>query len=138
MIRSYDELMSLSTFKERFDYLKFNQEIGKETFGFDRFLNQEFYRSKEWKRTRRDAIVRDNACDLAVEDHEISDEDMIIVHHMNPLTIETFKYYPERLTDLDGVISTRLETHNGIHFGDDNYKDPYEITPREKGDTRLW
>lgn len=115
-IRIYTELITIPTFKERFEYLKLGGKIGAETFGFDRYLNQTLYRSLEWKRFRREIIVRDNGCDLACDDYEIHGK--ILIHHLNPLTIEDVVNRSYKIFDKNNVICTTLDTHNAIHYGD--------------------
>lgn len=136
MIRRYSELIQLSTFEERFNYLKLNGVVANETFGFDRYLNQQFYRSAEWKRVRQQVIIRDRGCDLAVPDHEIFDH--IIVHHMNPMSLEDIENNPELLLDPEYLICVSLDTHNAIHYGDGNYGNKDVIVDRIPGDTTLW
>lgn len=136
MIRRYSELIQLSTFEERFNYLKLNGVVANETFGFDRYLNQQFYRSAEWKRVRQQVIIRDRGCDLAVPDHEIFDQ--IIVHHMNPMSLEDIENNPELLLDTEYLICVSLDTHNAIHYGDSNYGNKDVVVDRIPGDTTLW
>lgn len=136
MIRRYSELIQLSTFEERFNYLKLNGVVANETFGFDRYLNQQFYRSAEWKRVRQQVIIRDRGCDLAVPDHEIFDQ--IIVHHMNPMSLEDIENNPELLLDPEYLICVSLDTHNAIHYGDSNYGNKDIVVDRIQGDTTLW
>ena len=134
-IRSYSELVLLPTFIERFDYLVLNGMVGHETFGTNRYLNQSFYRSKEWKRARNETIIRDNGCDLGILGREINDA--IYVHHMNPVTVEDLDEHYDLLLDPEFLICTAFYTHQGITFGD-----PKKLItlPRErtKGDTKLW
>lgn len=134
-IKSYRELRRLRTFEERFEYLKIGGVIGRETFGFERYLNQNFYRSPEWKHTRRDIIVRDNGCDLGIEDREIFGR--IIVHHINPISIEDIEYGRDIIFDHDNLVCCSHNTSNAIHYGDSSLliKLPQE---RRKGDTQLW
>lgn len=116
-IKTYSELILLPTFKERFEYLKLSGLVGKETFGFDRYLNQMFYqRSRKWKAVRDKVIIRDNACDLGVEGYDIHNR--IIIHHMNPVTIEDLERESDFLLDPEFLISTTHNTHNAIHYGD--------------------
>ena len=136
MIRRYSELIQLSTFEERFNYLKLNGVVANETFGFDRYLNQQFYRSAEWKRVRQQVIIRDRGCDLAVPDHEIFDQ--IIVHHMNQMSLEYIENNPELLLDPEYLICVSLDTHNAIHYGDSNYGNKDVVVDRIPGDTTLW
>lgn len=134
-IRTYSELITLSTFKERFNYLKLDGLVGESTFGFDRYLNQMFYRSQRWKEIRDFVIIRDNGCDLGVEGYEIHSR--IIIHHMNPITIEDIRKESEFLLDPEFLICTIHNTHNAIHYGDENLliKAPIE---RSKNDTCPW
>ena len=117
-IRTYSELSKLKTFKERFTYLRLNGFVGKETFGFDRYLNQVFYKSAKWRSIRDFVIVRDNGCDLGIEGREIYGK--IIIHHMNPITIQDIGQESDFLLDPEFLISTVHETHNAIHYGDEN------------------
>ena len=136
MIRTYKELSRLKTFEERFNYLRLNGRVGKDTFGFDRIFNQMFYHlSKEWKRVRNEVIVRDNGCDLGVEDHEIYGR--IIIHHMNPISLDDIREYSDFLINPEYLISTTHSTHNAIHYGDENLliKAPIE---RRRNDTCPW
>lgn len=135
MIRTYKELSRLQTFEERFNYLKLSGSIGTETFGFDRYINQMFYRSKEWKSIRNHVIVRDNGCDLGIEGREI--QKGIIVHHINPIKIDDIVSATEFLMNPDYLICTSLKTHNAIHYGDSNLLDKDPII-RRPGDTKLW
>lgn len=135
MIRTYKELSRLQTFEERFEYLKLSGSIGTETFGFDRYINQMFYRSKEWKSIRNHVIVRDNGCDLGIEGREI--QKGIIVHHINPIKIDDIVSATEFLMNPDYLICTSLKTHNAIHYGDSNLLDKDPII-RRPGDTKLW
>ena len=134
-IRTYSELIKLSTFEERYKYLRLRGVVGEETFGFDRFLNQDFYRSKEWKSIRDFIIVRDNGCDLAMEGYDIHGK--IIIHHMNPVTIKDIQENSAFLMEPEYLISTTLSTHNAIHYGDESLlvKEPVR---RSKNDTCPW
>ena len=133
--RCYSELMSLPTFIERFRYLKLDGSVGMDTFGHDRWLNQVLYRSAEWKRFRNKIIIRDNGCDLGCEGREIFGK--ILIHHINPLTIEDMINRDPKIFDEENVISTQLITHNAIHYGDESilYQEP--IT-RQPNDTCPW
>lgn len=135
-IRTYSELIRLPTFEERFEYLKLGGKVGKDTFGFDRIFNQKFYTSKEWKRVRDFVIIRDNGCDLAHEDHTIYGS-KIIIHHMNPISLEDIENNTDILLNPEYLITTIHNTHNAIHYGDANLlpKDPIE---RTKNDTCPW
>lgn len=116
-IRTYSELIKLPTFRERFQYLKLEGIVGEATFGFDRYLNQVLYQSPRWRSSRDKVIIRDNGCDLGVEGHEI--HGLILVHHMNPVTIEDIEKESEFLFDPEYLISTMHRTHNAIHYGDE-------------------
>lgn len=129
-LRTYSELITLDSFEDRYEYLRIGGAVGEETFGFDRFINQFFYqRSREWKSIRDYVIVRDNGCDLGMEDREIHGK--ILVHHMNPISLEDIEYKSDILLDPEYLISTSLATHNAIHYGDDSLliKAPVERTP---------
>ena len=134
-IKRYSELILLPTFEERYKYLQLNGVIGDETFGFDRYINQMFYRSQEWKQVRDYVIVRDNGCDLGIEGHEIRGK--ILIHHMNPIGIKDIQQVNKFLLDPEYLITTMLSTHNAIHYGDESLlvKDPIE---RSKNDTCPW
>lgn len=118
MIRTYTELSKLTTFEERFRYLQLSGVVGRDTFGFDRYLNQVFYRSQRWKRVRDEVIIRDNGCDLGVEGYEIHGR--IIIHHMNPITIEDIEKDSANLLNPEFLICTVHNTHNAIHYGDES------------------
>lgn len=133
--RTYTELSELETFEERFEYLSLKGEVGHETFGFNRWINQRFYQSQQWRRLRRDVIVRDRSCDLGVEGYDIHVN--LVVHHMNPLTEEDITYGTPHALDPEFLICTTHDTHNAIHYGDASLLTrPYE--PRRPGDTKLW
>lgn len=134
-IRTYSQLILIPTFEERFEYLRLNGQVGADTFGFDRYMNQVFYRSDRWKRVRDYVIVRDKACDLACEGHDI--QSRILIHHMNPLTVEDIVNETDYLMDPEFLISTVLRTHNAIHYGD---KSLLPSTPMERrpNDTCPW
>lgn len=117
IIRTYKELSRLATFEERFEYLKLNGEVGKDTFGFDRFINQKFYTSREWRALRDYVIVRDNGCDLGIPGHEITGR-KIIIHHLNPITMKDIVDQSEYLMNPEYLITTIHNTHNAIHYGD--------------------
>ena len=135
MLRSYKELSKLKTFEERFEYLKLNGEVGKDTFGFDRIFNQIFYKSREWRSVRHQVIIRDNGCDLGVEGHDIYGK--IIIHHMNPITIKDIENSSEFLLNPDYLICTSHQTHNAIHYSDESllFQAPAE---RYMNDTCPW
>ena len=139
-IKTYSELITFSTFEERYRYLRLSGAVGAETFGFDRYLNQVFYqRNPKWKSVRNYVIVRDNGCDLGVEGHEIYDR--IIVHHMNPITIDDVVKRTRYLLDPEYLICTIKNTHDAIHYGDESILvlDPvvrtkFDTCPWRKGD----
>lgn len=134
-IRRYSELSRLETFEERFEYLSLRGQVGCETFGSSRWINQRFYTSREWRRLRDVVIVRDNSCDLGVDGYDIHVK--LIVHHMNPLTEEDIIHGTQFALDPEFLICTTHETHNAIHYGDVSLlSKPYE--PRRPGDTKLW
>lgn len=134
-IRTYSELIELPTFEERYRYLQLDGKVGEETFGFDRYLNQMFYKSKEWRSVRNHVILRDNGCDLGIEGREIHGR--ILIHHMNPITKEDILNRTDFLMNPEYLISTIETTHNAIHYGDEDLlmKDPIE---RRKNDTCPW
>lgn len=117
-IRTYTELSKLPTYKERFAYLQLNGAVGRDTFGYDRYINQILYRSQRWKKTRDSVIIRDNGCDLGVEGYDICGR--IIVHHMNVITIEDIERESDLLFDPEFLICTTHNTHNAIHYGDES------------------
>ena len=133
--RSYHELRRIETFEERFRYLVLRGSVGVSSFGFDRWLNQRFYKSREWKQVRDVVIVRDNGCDLGIDGYEI--HDMVLVHHMNPATVDDIVDGEEDLLNPDFLITTTHKTHNAIHFGDESLL-PKPYIPRRPGDTQLW
>lgn len=130
-IRTYSELITIPTFEERFKYLQLNGAVCEETFGFDRYLNQVFYRSQEWKRIRDQVIIRDNGCDLGVEGYEIWGK--VIVHHMNPISVDDIQSLTSYLLNPEYLVSTTLQTHNAIHYGDESLlvTAPVERTPND-------
>lgn len=130
-IRTYSELIRFKTFEERFRYLKLNGRVGEETFGFDRWLNQRFYRDPEWLRVRDEVIIRDGGCDLAMPDREIRSR--IIVHHMNPITKDDIVKRSEFLLNPEYLICTIKNTHDAIHFGDESllFRNPVERRPND-------
>ena len=134
-IKTYSELIILPTFEERFKYLQLNGRVGDDTFGFDRYINQKFYRSAEWKRIRDYIIIRDNGCDLAVDGYEIHGR--ILIHHMNPITISDIKFSTEYLMNPDYLICVTHNTHNAIHYGDEKQIITGPIV-RTKNDTCPW
>ena len=135
MIRTYSELRRLETFEERFHYLELKGILGVRTFGFDRWINQRFYRSPEWKSARDQVIIRDHACDLGVLGYEIYQG--LLVHHMNPLSLDDIKHGEDWIIDPNFLITTSLQTHNAIHYGDETLL-PRGPVERRQGDTTLW
>lgn len=135
IIRTYSELIELPTFEERFQYLQLNGKVGKDTFGFDRYLNQNFYRSIEWKRVRDEVIIRDNGCDLGIEDRLIGNR--ILVHHMNPIDDKSILDMTDILLNPEYLICVSHQTHNAIHYGDENQLIKLPII-RSKNDTCPW
>lgn len=135
-IRTYSELSKLKTFRERYEYLKLGGTVGEDTFGFDRYLNQIFYTSKEWKQIRNFVITRDNGCDLGIPDHKIID-DLILVHHMNPITKDDIINKSEILLNPEYLITTVKPTHDAIHYGDESLL-VEDYIERSKNDTCPW
>jgi len=135
MTRSYSELITLPTFEERYEFLRMKAMVGAATFGFDRYLNQVFYRSRLWRNLRHEIIVRDNGCDLAVPGYEI--HSMIAVHHINPLTPEDVENFTDNMVDPEGLISTSHETHMAIHYARANPL-PRLLVERRPGDQIPW
>jgi hypothetical protein len=134
-VRTYSELSQYSTLEDRFRYLSLAGQVGAATFGHDRWLNQRFYRSAEWRRIRDYVIVRDDACDLGVPGYDIHDR--VIIHHMNPMVAADIVHANEDLVDPEFLITTTHATHNAIHYGDESLL-PRQIVPRGPGDTQLW
>ena len=135
MIRTYSELIKLKTFKDRFEYLKLDGIVGEETFGFDRYMNQIFYKSREWTSVRRAVIIRDNGCDLGVEGYEIHGK--ILIHHMNPINLSDIVHKTDELLNPDYLITTVLSTHNAIHYGNASLLPALPIE-RRVNDTCPW
>lgn len=135
IIRTYSELKKHDTFEDRYEYLRLRGVVGEATFGFDRYINQALYQSTEWKYARRQAILRDNGCDLGIFGYEIHGE--ILVHHMNPITVEDIINRSELVLDPEFLITTTMTTHNAIHYGDRTLlRTPF--VERNPGDTKLW
>lgn len=134
-IKTYSELMLLPTFEERFRYLQLNGSVCKETFGFDRYLNQNFYRSAEWKRVRDKVIIRDNGCDLGIEDRLIYGN--VLIHHMNPINDKDIYNLTDILLNPEYLICVSHNTHNAIHYGNEELLVKAPIV-RTKNDTCPW
>jgi hypothetical protein len=133
--RSYSELRRFDDFLERFRYLSLKGRVGEVTFGFNRWINQDFYTSREWRQTRHEIIVRDNGCDLGIEGYEIHKG--LYIHHLNPITVEQIEAGDSCLLDPDNLITVALRTHNAIHYGDESLL-PRPMVERRPGDTKLW
>lgn len=135
MKRTYSELIQFKTFSERYNYLRLHGVVGERTFGWERFANQKFYTSYEWKIARRDVIARDRGCDLGVEGYELHDH--IIVHHMNPMEAAHISQGDPDILNIGYLISCSLKTHNAIHYSDEEQL-PRLFAERTPGDTKLW
>lgn len=134
-LKNYQELTSYSSFIDRYKYLKLAGQVGSETFGIDRYINQALYKSNRWRETRNKVIIRDNGCDLGVEGYDIYDR--IIVHHMNPILLEDIEEDNDDIFDLNYLISTSFKTHNAIHYGDEKLL-PVLPKERTRNDTCPW
>ena len=134
--RTYSELIEIPTFEERYKYLKLSGVIGEETFGFDRYLNQVFYHSSEWKKIRNEVILRDNGCDLAFEGYDIFGK--VFIHHMNPITLKDIAQRNLDILNPEYLICVSLDTHNAIHYGDDSKIITVVPTIRTANDTCPW
>lgn len=134
-IRSYSELRRISDFKERFEYLALRGVVGDRTFGFDRYMNQKFYTSRQWRQVRDQVIVRDEGCDLGVAGFDIHSR--LYIHHLNPMTADDLKNGEERVLDPEYLVATTHRTHNAIHYGDANLL-AKPFVERRPGDTRMW
>ena len=135
ILRTYSELIAIPTFAERYEYLRISGKVGEDTFGFDRYLNQKFYRSLEWKRIRDKVIIRDNCCDLAIDGREIYGK--VIIHHMNPIGLSDIMDATEYLLNPEFLICTTLDTHNAIHYGDATQL-IIDVVERKPNDTVPW
>ena len=145
-MKSYTELCTLPTYEERLHYLQLHGEVGKDTFGFDRWLNQDFYHSREWRQFRAKIIARDSGCDLGCTDHPIADwvlrngilvRPKISIHHLNPITKEDVLRHSEKLLDPENAICVSAATHKAIHYGDDS-RQKMPDGERRPGDTCPW
>ena len=135
MIRTYSELRRIENFEERYRYLALKGEVGRSTFGFDRYINQQFYISRQWRQLRSHIITRDDGCDLGVDGYEIHTR--LMIHHMNPITVDNISHGDSDLLNPEFLITTTLQTHNAIHYGDER-RLPRLLTERRAGDTKLW
>ena len=135
LLKSYRNLILLPTILDRFEYLRIKANVGDSTFGFDRFINQDFYQSREWRQVRMKVIARDEGCDLGVPEYPIGGK--VIIHHINPITAEDIENASDLLFDMDNLICVSESTHNAIHFGDETLL-PAEPIIRMPGDTCLW
>lgn len=133
--RTYSELRRIKTFEERYRYLALRGRVGQATFGFDRWINQGFYTSREWRQARDGIIVRDNGCDLGIDGFEIHKG--LYIHHLNPITAEQIEEGDDCLLDPNNLITVAHRTHNAIHYGDESLL-PRPIVERRAGDTKLW
>ena len=134
-IRSYSELRDLVTLEDRFHYLSLRGQVGETTFGFDRYMNQMFYTSREWRQVRQRVILRDQGCDLGIDGYEIYKG--LVIHHLNPMTVDNIRNGDSEILDPEFLITTTLMIHNAIHFGDERLL-PRTLMERSRGDTRLW
>ena len=134
-IRTYSELITIPTFEERFEYLQLKGSVGKDTFGYDRYLNQVLYRSPEWKRLRNQIIIRDGGCDLACDGYDVYGK--VLIHHLNPITVEDVLTRSRKVFDPDNLVCVSHNTHNAIHYGDMDLLVTGPII-RTKNDTCPW
>ena len=137
-IRTYTELIQLPDFISRYEYLRLGRKVGEDTFGYDRWLNQDFYTSKEWRKFRREIISRDLGCDLACKDRPFLQGETVIIHHMNPIDKNDILNHTEFLMDPEYVIATSSETHNAIHYGDRSLLKVFEPVVRKQNDQCPW
>lgn len=142
IIRTYSELITIPTFLARYEYLRLGGQVGRKTFGFDRYLNQQFYHSDEWRSVRDFIITRDLGCDLGLEGYDIHGR--IYIHHMNPITVKDIRDYTDYLVDPEYLICTTHNTHNAIHYGDSSLliaepveRTPYDTCPWRKTERRM-
>lgn len=133
--RSYSELITIPSFEDRFRYLVLQGQVGEATFGWDRWINQQFYRSKQWRDVRREVIIRDNGCELSHEEFPIGGR--IYIHHMNPMSVQDITHADESILDPEFLISCSLKVHNSIHYGDESLL-PRSFVPRSSNDTIPW
>lgn len=137
-IKTYSELLRFRSFEDRFKYLMLHGSVGIETFGCSRFINQDFYRGRLWRDFRHHIIVRDNGFDLACRDHPLADDEIIVIHHINPLTLEQLMDDFDRAIDEENVISTSTQTHQAIHYGNVDYLQATTFVERKPFDTSPW
>ena len=135
IVRSYSELVRIDSFEDRYEYLALRGEVGHSTFGYDRYINQQFYRSRQWRSLRSHVIARDHGCDLGIRGYEIHDR--IYIHHMNPMVLDDLMQGEDSILDPEFLITTTHRTHNAIHFGDRDLL-PKVYVPRSPNDTKLW
>lgn len=134
-IRTYSELRRIDSFEERYKYLALRGSVGQPTFGFDRYINQQFYTSSQWRQIRHHIIARDNGCDLGVDGYDIHSR--LVIHHMTPMTVDDISYGDPSVLDPEFLITTTHQTHNAIHYGDERLL-PRPLVERKRGDTKLW
>ena len=135
-IKSYSDLIVLKTFEERFKYLEIGGQIGIDTFGFNRYLNQNFYRSYKWLKVRDQVILRDNGMDLGVDGYPVNGK--IVIHHINPITVEDVVEQNPDIFNLDYLISCSHATHNALHYGNEEYLSRFQVIERKPNDTCPW
>ena len=135
MIRTYPEMMSFDSFYDRFNYLNLSGQVGKDTFGYDRYLNQAFYKSAEWQRLRNEIILRDEGCDLAHPDYQIVGR--VYIHHLNPVTKKDVLDRSDLLLNPEYLVCVSYDTHQAIHYGDENLLQP-DLIIRRPDDTCPW
>ena len=135
-VKKYSELSQLDTFEERYKYLRVYGSVGADTFGFDRYLNQQLYKSPEWKRIRNVVIARDNACDLGIPGRDLHGR--IYVHHMNPIDISDIEESSDFLLNPEYLICVSMETHNAIHYGNESFLERNKVVTRTTNDTSPW
>lgn len=138
MIRTYTELMAIPDFLGRFRYLKIGGKVGEETFGYDRWFNQNFYNSYDWKQLRREILLRDGGCDLAHPDRPFADGEKIFIHHMNPIMLKDIREHTDFLLDPEYLIACSFDTHNAIHYGDESLVMLPVFAIRRPNDTCPW
>ena len=135
-VRRYSELRRIETFDERFEYLRLDGQVGEATFGYARWVNQHFYTSAQWRQVRNLVILRDNSCDLGIPGHEVRYG--LLVHHMNPMTVEDIEHGRDWILDPEFLICTSKRTHNALHYGGADHLLPKLGVERKPGDTKLW